>query len=202
MPVKKLKPMLKKGALCVIKGCCSRHGYAIGSTVKVHRLATEYESDEHDYHVYEMKLVDPKTGKLAKDQPAGPYVRDCDFDIVATEESSPTDTKLYDVDEDFLKQAYKEASEQQREKIRKWVPAAFESVVFDFRGKGEEELSLFATETKNGLPFYIGKNHAPRGLEQKCLVLKEGVEVEVLENQESPYTKNRTVLVFRNKSIF
>ena len=106
-------------------------------------------------------------------------VEDAKAEIIAT----AMQTAKYAVDEDFLMEGYRAASNPMKAKLRKQFPEAFKPKVIEFGRKFE------LNEGTSG-PIYIGNGVAPDGLEGKCLVLRDGVTVKTRKHD------GRTILVF------
>lgn len=105
------------------------------------------------------------------------------FDKVVVEPK--TSTKKYSVDEEFILEGFKAASGEMKTKLRKKFPEVFKSKEIEFDKDFRTSQDLSSNEV-----FYIGNGHAPIGLEKKCLILRDGVNVKVKKNGK------QTILVF------
>ena len=113
------------------------------------------------------------------------------FDLVKTKEDNRTkpEPKTVSVSEDFIKQAYQMADPD----LRKVMEEEFKDLF-----KKEDEPFNFGDEYTLGTsswndPLMIGKGLAPKGLELRCLVVKNGYDLEVRKEGE------HKVLIFREK---
>ena len=96
--------------------------------------------------------------------------------------------KTFTVDEQFIKDAYKEAPAEWKTKLEKRFPELFDDGIFKF----EDEYVVNDRESGDS-PLFIGDGLAPNGLEKKCLMVRKGFKVEVQEQ------RGYQVLVFKKK---
>jgi len=106
------------------------------------------------------------------------------FDLVKPEKKSRA--KTYSVDEEFILEGFKSANSEMKAKLKRKFPEVFKPKEIKFK----DRFSTSAELSRSNEAFYLGYGHAPNGLENKCLILKEGVSVKVKK------IGDQTILVF------
>jgi hypothetical protein len=97
--------------------------------------------------------------------------------------------KKYEVTEEFLLNAYKEACPEWKKKMEKEFPGAFNSE-YHFGDEYTIDTSL------NDGPMVIGNGWAPEHLKFKCLVVKNEWKAIFIDN---PNSNGRQTIVFKRR---
>jgi hypothetical protein len=96
--------------------------------------------------------------------------------------------KKVSVEKEFIIEAHRAANSEWKDKLERQFPELFDDGVVKFPNPFE-----VTGDWSEGVPFYIGKSHAPSGMANKCLVVRSGYQVEVAAEG------GRQILVFKKK---